>query len=59
MKSDNMLSLAMIAALRRAQEITFKYCHELVKEEKLWYELSYFKNLDKSIIKSIWRHYIK
>mgnify|MGYP001615906777 FL=1 len=53
-----LISLAVISAFKKAQELTFQFCGELPTGEKLWYEIPFFKGIDKAIVKSIWRHYI-
>ena len=55
---ENNLTLAVIASLKKAQELTFQFCGKLPKGEKLWYEIPFFDGLNKCIVKSIWKHYI-
>lgn len=50
------LSLAVVAAYKKAQEISYRYCKGTVKKGGIpWYSVPFWKGLNKSIVKSIWR----
>jgi len=53
------LGVAIIASLKRAQELTYQYSKALPKGESLWYEVPFWKRLDKATAKSLWRKYSK
>ncbi len=51
------LGLAVLAAMKRSEEITMQYCK--IRCGRSWWQSPYFGGLDKGIVKSIWRHYVK
>ena len=53
------LTLALIAAHKRALEMEFEFSGGTVQGIKQWYETPYFQPLDKATVKSIWKHYLR
>jgi hypothetical protein len=51
------LSLAVVVAYKKAQEISYRYSKGICLKEKPWYAVPLWEGLDKAIVKSIWRKY--
>lgn len=59
-KKENLaLTLACIAAAKRAEEMEYQYCGDDGKRKNHWFDFPFWKelNLDKFSVKSIWRKF--